>query len=206
MSICLDIIPSSPIIPTAEELQHEIEELIAIKGTDNYCRLIWDAEDIMHHEVLIEYLKVTSDLTTSKDGWRRCPGNMLPLSMDSYNYGWLSIDNYKVGFDFYFNIEEDSLLIDYMREEIEGKSPANKLEGYFSLDNASKVHHFWMLRGSVGRSCATWLLAGLTAAALAKLTKGIIFSDDGGADYARLPADPNSFLSWFPEWCYGAFC
>jgi len=35
------------------------------------------------------------------------------------------------------------------------------------------------------------------AATLAKLTKGVVYSDDGAWDYKKFPADPDDFMQWY---------
>lgn len=199
MSICLEIIPSLPVIPTAGELTNEIEKLIKLLESDNDCKYIWERDEIESFDVLIEYLKEESGTITERHS-----DSSLPLSMDDCDYGWISMGNYSAGFDFYFREplgDRDNFLLKYMDEEISASPNANELREYFSLEAASKLKQYWMLRGSVGRSRATWLLAGITATALARMTQGIVFSDDGGGDYSRLPSDPDSFIKWFPSWC-----
>jgi hypothetical protein len=134
----------------------------------------------------------------------------LLLSMDKHDYGWLSVDNYKCGVDFYFqdgrnNKHHREFLREFIGEDLAGSARrANKLQD-FPFDRAAEVGHSWFFRGAVGRSRATWLLAGFAAAALARLTDGILYSDDGGADCNRMPESPDRFLDWFPEWCIGVF-
>jgi hypothetical protein len=195
MSICIDVVPSCERIPTIKELSNEIAKVIASLSSDERNLYYWREAGVKIDEVLIEFVGNAS----SSEARFTDPSAF--LSMDGYNYGWLSMDGYKVGFDFYYIIDDDYFMQEYMAEEIIAKSKGDELSEYFSLEKAATIQHSWMMRGVVGRSPATWLLAGISAAALAKLTDGLLFSDDGGADYSRLPCDPDTFLQWFPAWC-----
>ena len=195
MSICIDVVPSSDRIPTINELSNEITRVITALSSDGVSLYYWKEAGVKIGDVLIEFIGNASNPEA------RFTDQSALLSMDGYNYGWLSMDGYKVGFDFYYRIDDDCFMQEYMAEEIAAKNKEDELRDYFSLERAAAIKHVWTMRGVLGRSPATWLLAGIVAAALARLTDGLLFSDDGGADYNKLPCDPETFLQWFPEWC-----
>jgi hypothetical protein len=199
MSICLDVIPSTNRVPTAGELVSEIEERLKVLSENAVVERTWDRDDVSPKDILVELLDELPN-----DEARRHSDPSLPLSMGGHDYGWLSADNYGMGFDFYYteHVGSGEFYNVFISEDMAVEAAARDVLQDFSFDRASKVGHHWMLRGQAGRSRATWLLAGITAAALAKLTDGIIYSDDGGADYAKMPEGPDAFLDWFPDWCY----
>ena len=195
MSICIYVVPSCERIPTIKELSDEIAKVIASVSSDERNLYYWKEAGVKIDEVLIEFIGNASSPEA------RFTDPTAVLSMDGYDYGWLSMDGYKIGFDIYYSVDDDFFMQEYMAEEIAAKNKEDELRNYFPLESAAAIQHSWMMRGVVGRSPATWLLAGIAAAALARLTDGLLFSDDGGADYDRLPCDPDTFLRWFPAWC-----
>jgi hypothetical protein len=118
------------------------------------------------------------------------------------------MDNYKIGFDFYFYPMGDESDDDWNKaiiEEIRLQATKSSSLAAFPFARAARVRNYWTMRGRAGRSRATWLLAGVTAAALAQLTDGFLWSDDGGADYERMPTSHDTFMSWFPKWIWDEF-
>ncbi|MDR1357776.1 MAG: hypothetical protein LBJ48_00240 [Coriobacteriales bacterium] len=202
MSICIDVIPSIERIPTTGELAAETESILEGLAGNPLVEEIWKRDGVSPKGVLVELLEEMPD---EAEGSKRCSDPLLLLSMDGYSYGWLSADNYKIGFDFYFDSVERDGDADFFREFI-GDDMASlarergKLHD-FPFKQASCLGYRWYMRGRVGRPRSTWLLAGVAATALAHLTAGILFSDDGGADYERMPEAPDAFLEWFPSWC-----
>ena len=201
MSICLDVIPSKAIIPTISELVTELKILLSDHSGDPECRRIWDTEGVVFDNILVEFI--------DQDGAEkvtRFDDPTMPLDMEGHDYGWLSADGYRIGFDFYYDAEDEEGDRDFFKEYI-GQDMAEDAKRHntlpdFPFKEAAAIGHKWYMRGAVGRSRATWLLAGFAAAALARLTDGFLYSGDGGADYDRLPEAPAGFMEWFPAWCY----
>jgi tetratricopeptide (TPR) repeat protein len=60
-----------------------------------------------------------------------------------------------------------------------------------------KNGYYWNFRRSIGQPALINLAYGLIAAAVAELTSGVIFSDDGAWEYERFPATADEFLTWY---------
>ncbi len=65
------------------------------------------------------------------------------------------------------------------------------------LEQSKSIDRCWYLRRSAGQPGIIALTYGCISAAVATLTNGIIWSDDGAWDYARFPADGKHFLEWY---------
>ncbi|MCL2463489.1 MAG: hypothetical protein FWF28_00230 [Micrococcales bacterium] len=204
MSICIDVIPSSERIPTIAELVCQITiDLVAIAG-DPVATRLWADEQVTVGPPLIELVE---ELADGGPQVRRTEG-ALRLSMDESNWGWLSMDAYKVGIDFYVHRPEagdDDWWGPLVLEDIAPRAMVDPHLAAFPFERAATIGWRWSFRGRMGRSRASWLLAGVAAAALARLTEGCLWSDDGGADWERMPASPDTFLAWFPAWIAGEF-
>lgn len=59
------------------------------------------------------------------------------------------------------------------------------------------VGYFWSTRRTAGQPAHIILAYGMVAAALAALTSGMIFSDDGAWDIDVLPAKADDFVRWY---------
>jgi len=55
----------------------------------------------------------------------------------------------------------------------------------------------WFVRLFAGRPGIIAVAYGLIGASIAQLTGGLLYSDDGGWDYERFPAEYESFLDWY---------
>jgi hypothetical protein len=193
MSISLHVIPSRDEIPEAGELAAETRAGLVTWNDDPIISRIWRDAGVASAEVLVELLDDSA-------GWANTTRHAAPdlkLSMEGFGYGWISVDGYKAGFDFYFD-RPDDFWEKYVREDIAPRGRNHGLTDY-PWEQAARLHT-WYMRGQAGRSRADWLLAGMAAVALADLTDGLLWSDDGGADYRFLPARPEGFMAWFPQW------
>ncbi|MCL2465293.1 MAG: hypothetical protein FWF28_09530 [Micrococcales bacterium] len=204
MSICIDVIPSLERIPTITELVGRMTVDLAAVAPDPVVARLWADEGVTVGPPLVELVKEPSD---GRPPVRRAD-SALRLSMDESDWGWLSMDAYKVGIDFHVirpeACDEDwwgPLVLEDMapRAVVDGRLAA------FDFERAAAIGWRWSFRGRMGRSRARWLLAGVGAASLARLTGGCLWFNDGGADWERMPASPDTFLAWFPAWIEGEF-
>ncbi|WP_027482460.1 hypothetical protein [Deinococcus pimensis] len=71
--------------------------------------------------------------------------------------------------------------------------PAEHLLDGRVLDAARTVGRCWSFRRSAGQPALVNVLYGTLASALAELTLGVVYSDDGAWDYQAFPARPDDF-------------
>lgn len=207
MSETIDVIPSLPVIPTIQDLHDEILKILTLLSKNPDFERVWRNEGIttwenpditakkIKIEAILEVANEESDIRSSYPG--------MPLSFKGYTYGFLSMDDYKTGFDFYycsFDIRDPAYWREFVMDVAESARSRGALQD-FPFEEAAKINHQWFMRLSCGRPPSAHMLAGIAAAALARLTDGIIYSSDGGADPARIPTEPSDFLEWYPEWC-----
>ena len=120
--------------------------------------------------------------------------------MPGHRYGWISLDAYKIGFDFYFRDHDPEFVQQYVLEDIAPRGASQPGLGDYPFETAAQAGCCWYMRLQAGQPLGSRLLAGFAAVALANLTGGFLWSDDGGADDDRMPASPQTFLDWYPEW------
>lgn len=200
MSTCIDVHSASATVPTLGEFAAAVRDvLIECKDRPSVHRMLGEFDPEQIH-VLVERLDESeSQFRPTRDA---DPSTSLATPED-HLYGWLSIDALGLGFDFY-NDEgdwfEDVPYEGVIAEYEERAKLLGTLHG-FPVEDAAKLKREWSMRLQATQPPKTRLVAGFAAAALARLTNGFIYSDDGGADYDRCPTDPETFLSWYPEWC-----
>lgn len=115
------------------------------------------------------------------------------------NYVWFYFYDIPGGIDCYFH-KILPINIEAWEYEINNNINAQRLKSKIS-ENLN-LGFQWIFRRSAGQSAIVSLLFGLLAATLAKLTDGIIYSEDGALDYAKFPTTSYEFLSWYfkPEY------
>lgn len=80
---------------------------------------------------------------------------------------------------------------DFWNEEIQNNNRAYSLRE--KIDANLKAGYFWSVNRTIGQPAIVNLYYGYLAIAIAVLTDGIIYSDDGAWDYSRLPAEGKAF-------------
>lgn len=109
-------------------------------------------------------------------------------------YAWFYIKNIVGGIDAYFYTHTNTD-IQFLKEELTANENFQIHKNV--ITNNIKVGYRWAFRRSAGQPAIIALTYGLLAATLAKLTKGVIYTDDGAWDYKKFPADPNEFIIWY---------
>lgn len=66
-----------------------------------------------------------------------------------------------------------------------------------SIQRALRIGLYWTFRCSAGQPALIRVGYGLLACALAELTNGFVYTDDGAWDYRRFPARPTDMLTWY---------
>lgn len=125
----------------------------------------------------------------------------VPLDLDAPavwtddQYAWFSIPNIAGGMDAYFRpvkqFGRDQCMVDVVSSRGLDESWQN------ALHKALEVGHYWSLRRSAGQPGLIAVGYGMLAAALAELTGGFVYTDDGAWDYKRFPAWPQEMMTWY---------
>ncbi len=81
-----------------------------------------------------------------------------------------------------------------------GELPEWLTDAITDPDVLSTARHWdrdWLFRRSAGQPALVVVLYGFLASALAQLTNGLIYSDDGAWDFERFPARSVAFDGWY---------
>lgn len=199
MSTVIEVYPSSPHLPTFKELADAVQAVLVEHRSAPYlAKIIGEVSDVE----LRPHIERVMEMPGGKR-WARFDEETETLDFRGDDYGWLSFPVIEYAFGFYFDddvnefqdVPHAAVIADYA----DRAAKIGTLAG-FPFENAAHVEHCWFLRMQAAQPLQTRLLAGYVTVALARLTEGFIFSDDGGIDYDRAPADPATFLTWYPEW------
>jgi len=107
-------------------------------------------------------------------------------------YAWFTINNQPGGCDAYISKSNDYYRLEAWNDEFVSNERAATIQA--QMMKCFETGFYWTFRRSVGQLAIINLAYGLIAAAFAELTKGFIFSDDGGWDYAMFPTTASHFL------------
>lgn len=141
-----------------------------------------------------------------------------PAIWDEDEYAWFVITDQPGGCDaYYWNIEESWEICDGMISTDEEdrlnwekrfESGGPKLQYVKSdLEKCLELGYYWHFRRSAGQPSIVNLSYGMIAAAFAKLTDGIIYSNDSAWDYDVFPVRADEFLEqYFNPDCRDASC
>lgn len=97
----------------------------------------------------------------------------------------------KEGEVYVFYHELTELDKDFWNEEVQGNKNAQSVKEKISAN--LEIGHFWSVKRTMGQPAIVSLYYGYLAIAIAVLTDGIIYSDDGAWDYSRLPVEGKVF-------------
>ena len=179
MSTTFDVYPGKGYIPLFSELLYAAE-----KEVNNYLREIDVNKDI----------KLNARIQSNDNCIKIPVESTNRLIWDDSYYAWFYIKNVSGGTDAYF-YRHDELYTEFLLEELSRNPNFKKYETI--VRNNIRLDYRWTFRRSVGQPAIIGLCYGFLAATLAKLTDGIIYTDDGAWDYEKFPADPNEFLKWY---------
>lgn len=179
MSTTFEVYPGSKKTPSFSELLQKTE-----KEVNNYLRDIDINKDI----------RMKVELQSTKEHIKEPFELMDKVIWDDSMYAWFSICEISGGTDAYF-YQHNDLDIEFLREELENNQKFKKFHSIF--DSNIKLRYKWSFRRSAGQPAIITLCYGFLAATLAKLTDGVIYTDDGAWDYKLFPADPDDFIRWY---------
>ena len=123
MSKDIDVFPSSPAIRTPGELT---SELLQAQAASAIVRAAFDEEGVSDLSPLVELVDATPDRSTPV--WSSDPA-LLP--MPGHDYGWISLDTGKIGFDFSFSDDDPGFVQDYVPTDMAPRGASQPgLAGY----------------------------------------------------------------------------
>lgn len=184
MSTTIEIIPTSTINITfgqvVETSEKYINEFLNSMGLKESIRL-----KINLHENTEKYVREIQ--MTDKFEWK------------DNEYVWFTINGVAGGTDAYCNEVADSTDTENPWWRLEDMELNNKtienLKDKF--EKSKELNRQWSFRRSAGQPGIIALSYGLIGAAVAELTKGVLWSDDGAWDYERFPAESKDFIDWY---------
>lgn len=179
MSTTFEVYPGNKDIPSFSELlsntEKEVNEYLKSINVTPNIKLGVEIQSIKDH------IKIPFQLTDK-------------MIWEDSMYAWFYICDIPGGTDAYL-YQHNNLDIEFLREELATNPNFRKYQSI--IVNNIKLGYSWSFRRSAGQPAIITLCYGFLAATLAKLTKGIIYSDDGAWDYKKFPADPNDFIQWY---------
>jgi hypothetical protein len=117
-----------------------------------------------------------------------------PMSWEDDHYAWFTVADLLGGADAYFRPIED-FTIEYWSDTL---LPRPELTRWREpMARAIEVGHCWNLRCSINEPAAVLLASGFVAGAIAQLTGGFVWSDDGAWEHDRLPATGAELLATY---------
>ncbi|MBK6620709.1 MAG: hypothetical protein IPG32_07485 [Saprospirales bacterium] len=111
-------------------------------------------------------------------------------------YAYFYIEDFPGGTDAYCRLLKDDYpgatwyMFDSLKENSEGIENLQK-----KLEMAKSLNRHWCFRRSMGQPAIMTICYGLISGAVAELTEGIIWSDDGGWDYR--PVESEAFFGFY---------
>ncbi len=150
-------------------------------------RAAFEETEVRDLSPLVELL----DETPGRSRPARSSDPVVLLSMPGYDYGWISLDARRIGFDFYFRDDDPESVREYILTDIAPRGTGQPGLTDYPFEAAARAGHCWTMRMQATQPLAARLLAGFAATALASLTAGFLWSADSGADHHRMPASPD---------------
>lgn len=123
-------------------------------------------------------------------------------------YAWFAIEDVAGGTDGYcWQLKDEVIDPDNPWWRFEEIASNNKtIEDLKNkIEKSKSLNRLWSFRRSAGQHGIIAVSYGLISAAVAELTNGILWSDDGAWDFERFPANSMDFLEWYyrPEKAIG---
>lgn len=135
--------------------------------------------------------KISYRLLTKENNKEKPFDEEAPFIWDDDKYLWVQVENIEGGTDCYTEKTNESDR-EYWNEDIiplDRSKPIKEL-----LKKCIKQKHHWCFRRSAGQPAAINILYGILAGSLAKMEKGVVFSDDSAWDYTQMPIEGDKFL------------
>ncbi len=180
MSLNFTVFPNNKYVPTYKELLEYSNEKI-----NNYL-----ISQGIKRKIFIEYnlKKTKKDLEVKfdiNDEYKWEEGSHIEIYIKGIS---------GMATSYYYNTIDD-LEKEAWAENINSELKYKKMEK--EIRKSMEIGYSWIFKRSAGQPGIIVLTYGFFAASLAKLTNGIIYSDDGGWNYDLLPAKPDDFFKFY---------
>ena len=119
---------------------------------------------------------------------------MGPMSWDDDSYAWFTAADLEGGADAYY-WPIDDVTTEYWNDDLLLRPGFARWRE--PMARAIEVGHCWNIRCSINESAAVLLASGFLAGAIAQLTGGFVYSDDGAWEHDRLPATGEELLATY---------
>lgn len=171
MSMSFEIFPTQKKKPDCDEIIRYSVELLS-----EFLK-----KEKISHEISITTREITAD--------NEVYTNPISLVLKDNYYTVFSLNEEGEVYVFYHELTD--LDKDFWDEEIQGNKNAQSMRE--KIDANLKIGYSWSVKRTMGQPAIVSLYYGYLAIAIAILTDGIIYSDDGAWDYSRLPIEGNVF-------------
>ena len=171
MSMSFDIFPTNTYIPKYEELKNLSQEMLK-----DYF-----AKENIDIDIFLEFN--TKDIVSGKNI------NCDSLITNEKEYSSFSINGIGESLIFYRKITDIDK--EFWKEEIELNHKANELKE--KIERNIKLGYMWNVKRTMNQPAIINIYYGFLAFAIAILTNGILYSDDGAWDYHSFPIGAEQF-------------
>ncbi len=171
MSMSFDIFPTNTYIPKYEELKNLSQEMLK-----DYF-----AKENIDIDIFLEFN--TKDIVSGKNI------NCDSLITNETEYSSFSINGIGESLIFYRKITDIDK--EFWKEEIELNHKANELKE--KIERNIKLGYMWNVKRTMNQPAIINIYYGFLAIAIAILTNGILYSDDGAWDYHSFPIGAEQF-------------
>ena len=146
--------------------------------------------EFLEKEKIVQDISIiTRAVTNDKEVYT----NPVCLTLKENCYTVFNLNNEGEVYVFYHELTD--LDKDFWNEEIKGNKNAQSMKE--KIDANLKIGYSWSVKRTMGQPAIVSLYYGYLAIAIAVLTDGIIYSDDGAWDYSMLPIDGESFKTQY---------
>lgn len=142
--------------------------------------------EFLKKEKISQGIDITTREVTADD---KVYTNPLSLVLKENDYTVFNLNEEGEVYVFYNELTD--LDKDFWNEEIQGNKNAQSMKE--KIDANLEIGYRWSVKRTMGQPAIVSLYYGYLAIAIAVLTDGIIYSDDGAWDYSRFPIEGDKF-------------
>lgn len=170
MSTTFDIFPTTNVLPTFEA--------VLLRAEAHMDRFLRNGGLLVHVDLRASIRQCEPDveLTHNATG---------PMEWPSTHYGWFTVEGIPGGADVY----RHDLFRDYLESNLIPKRP--------ELAKTLEIGHQWEIRRSANEKGVLLIASGFVAAAMAELTNGFVYSDDGAWPFHGVAKTAEEFVAEF---------
>lgn len=174
MSTSFEIFPTNNYVPTYKEVINLSKKMI-----NKYL-----CKQNINHEININY-----EIFNINDNTKGIDNSQFLCNSDNkYAIFYINEEGYCI---LYYNLLSE-LDIEFWNEEFKINHKAEKYKN--DIKKNQQIGYTWLIKRNAGQPPIVQLYYGFLSIAIASLTNGIIFSDDGAWDYSCFPASSQEFI------------